>query len=90
MKFSANNKEVIEVPNEGLISLLDQVVTFFCANYIYTGKLVGVNDDCVLLLNPSIVYEIGPFTEKNWKYAQPLPNQLYIMRGAIESFGIVK
>jgi len=38
MKFSANNKEVIEVPNEGLVSLLDQVVTFFCANYIYTGK----------------------------------------------------
>jgi hypothetical protein len=90
MKFSVEKKEVIEVPNEGLISLLDNVVTLFCANYIYTGKLVGVNDDCVLLFNPSIVYDTGAFNEKNWKNAQALPNQIYIMRGAIESFGIVK
>jgi hypothetical protein len=83
-------REVVNVPNEGLISLLDSVVTLFCANYIYTGKLTGVNEDCVLLEKPSIVYETGAFNEKNWKDAQALPNQIYIMKSSIESFGVIK
>lgn len=29
--------QVIEVDNEGLISLLGKKVTLFCMNYIYTG-----------------------------------------------------
>lgn len=82
--------EVVEVANEGLISLLGQTVTFFCMNYIYTGVLEGVNDTCVLLTSPKIVYETGAFTEKNWRDAEALPNQLYIQTSAIESFGIVK
>ena len=82
--------EVVEVANEGLISLLGQIVTVFCMNYIYTGKLEGVNDTCILLSSPKIVYETGPFTTKDWKDAQPLPNDLYIQTSAIESFGIVK
>jgi len=83
-------REVVDVPNEGLISLLDSIITLFCANYIYTGKLTGVNDDCVLLENPAIVYETGAFTEKAWKDAQKLPNQIYVMKSSIESFGVVK
>lgn len=83
-------KQVVDVPNEGLVALLDTVVTLFCANYIYTGKLVGVNDDCVKLDKPSIVYETGSFTEKNWKDAQALPNQIYVMKSSIESFGVIK
>jgi len=82
--------EVVEVANEGLISLLGQTVTFFCMNYIYTGKLEGVNDTCVLITNPKIVYETGAFNTKDWKDAQALPNQMYIQTSAIESFGIVK
>ena len=82
--------EVVEVANEGLISLLGQTVTFFCMNYIYTGILEGVNDTCVLLDSPKIVYETGAFDTKTWKDAQPLPNKLYIQTSAIESFGIVK
>jgi hypothetical protein len=82
--------EVVEVANEGLISLLGQTITFFCMNYIYTGELEGVNDTCILLNNPKIVYETGSFTDKNWKDAQPLPNKLYIQTNAIESFGVVK
>mgnify|MGYP001558960186 CR=1 FL=1 len=83
-------KQVIDVPNEGLVSLLDSVITLFCANYIYTGKLVGVNEDCVKLEKPSIVYETGAFSEKQWKDVQSLPNQIYVMKTSIESFGIVK
>ncbi len=82
--------EVVEVANEGLISLLGETVTFFCMNYIYTGVLEGVNDTCVLITSPKIVYETGAFTEKNWRDAQALPNQLYIQTSAIESFGIMK
>ena len=82
--------EVVEVANEGLISLLGQTVTFFCMNYIYTGQLEGVNDTCVLLKNPSIVYETGAFDNKTWKDAQKLPNSLYIQTTSIESFGVIK
>lgn len=90
MKTLAPKIEVMEVENEGLVSLLGQTVTFFCAVYIYTGKLVGVNSTYVKLENPKIVYETGPFNEKNWKDAQSLPNEFYIQTAMIEGFGIVK
>jgi hypothetical protein len=81
---------VTEVSGEGLDKLLGEVITLICRNYIYTGTLVGVNSDCVLLENPSIVYETGVFTDKAWKDAQRLPHDLYVMKESIESFGIVK
>ena len=84
-------KKIVEtVEGEGLDKLLGEIVTLFCLNYIYTGKLTGVNDTCVLLTEPKIVYETGPFTDAKWKDAQALPRDLYVMRGAIESFGVVK
>ncbi len=86
-------RKLIEcVDNEGLDALLGERVTLFCLNYIYTGTLTGVNDTCVLLTNkPCIVYETGPFSEAKWKDAQPLPNdKLYVMKNAIESFGVMK
>jgi hypothetical protein len=84
-------KKIIEVTDAaGLESLLGEVVTLFCLNYIYTGKLIGVNTTCVLLADPAIVYETGPFTDKKWKDAQALPNELYVQTLAIEAFGKVK
>ena len=84
-------KKLIEqVEGEGFEALLGEVITVFCLNYIYTGKLTGVNDSCILLESPKIVYETGPFNEQNWKDAQVLPNNLYIQTGCIESFGVVK
>jgi hypothetical protein len=79
-----------EVENEGLVSLIGQRITLFCMNYIYTGKLVGVNDSCVKLDDPAIVYDTGPFSTKEWQDAQKLPNSMYIMLNSIESFGVVK
>ena len=90
MKTLAPKIEVIEVENEGLTSLLGETVTFFCAIYIYTGKLVGVNSTYVKLENPKIVYETGAFNTKEWKDAQELPSDLYLQTAMIESFGIVK
>ncbi len=82
--------QVVEVENEGFLALMDEVITIFSLNYIYTGKLIGVNDTCVLLESPSIVYETGAFTEKEWTDAQALPNKLYVQINCIESFGIMK
>lgn len=80
-------KIVQEVENEGLVSLLGENVMLFGLNYIYTGKLTGINETCVLLENPRIVYETGRFDSKEFKDAQALPFQVYVMLGAIESFG---
>lgn len=83
-------KILAEEKNEGMVSLMGDVITCFCANYFYTGKLTGVNDTCVKLENPSIVYETGPFTDAKWKDAQALPNTIYVQTAAIEAFGVVK
>lgn len=83
-------KIITEVEGEGLVALLGERVTLFCMNYIYAGKLAGVNETCVLLEDASIVYETGAFTEAKWKDAQALPNKWYVQTSAIESFGVLK
>ena len=90
MKKLAPKVQVVEIDGEGFTALMGQIVTIFCLNYIYTGELIGVNDTCILLDNPSIVYETGNFSDSKWKDAQKLPNQLYVQMSCIESFGIVK
>ena len=82
--------QVEEVAGEGLMALLGKRATFFCMNYIYTGDLVGVNDTCIKLDKPAIVYETGAFTTKEWKDAQALPACIYLQTSAIEAFGEVK
>ena len=84
-------KVIVETKDgEGLEALMSQRITLFCMNYIYTGKLVGVNTTCVKLSDPAIVYETGSFGDKAWKDAQAMPNDLYVCTAAIESFGVVK
>ena len=83
-------KLIEEVPGEGLEALLGETVTLFCGVYIYSGKLTGVNDTCVLLEDAGIVYETGPFTDNKWKDRQPLPNKWYVTTQSIESFGVLK
>ena len=75
---------------EGLEALMGQRITLFCMNYIYTGKLVGVNTDCIKLADAKIVYETGPFDAKDWKDAQSLPGDWYVRTASIESFGLLK
>ena len=81
---------VAEVEGEGLTALMGQVVTLFCMNYIYTGKLTGVNETDVLLEEASIVYETGAFTDKQWKDAQRLPNVVYVRIPTIEMYTVLK
>lgn len=83
-------KLVEEVNGEGLDKLIGERITLFCMNYIYTGKLVGVNETCVLLSDAAIVYETGPLTDDEWKDAQDLPFDWYVQISSVESFGILK
>lgn len=82
---------VSEVEGEGFEALLGQNVLLFCLNYLYAGKLVGVNDSFVKLEDAKVVYETGPFTGAGYKDAQSTPTKIwYVQRAAIESFGIGK
>lgn len=73
---------------EGFEALLGKQVEIRCNVYIYTGKLVGVNEKCVKLADAAIVYETGPHGDKSYKDAQRLSSpEQYIMLGLIESFG---
>lgn len=87
MKVLPSTVEVIEVENEGFMSLLGKQVEIRCNVYIYAGILRGVNSSCVKLDNAAIVYETGPFTDKKYKDAQKLGDGQYISLGLIESFG---
>jgi len=83
-------KKIVEVENEGLMGLIGETVTLLCMSYFYTGKLEGVNETCVLLSDPKIIYETGAWDKKDWTDAQSLPGPLYVQVSAIESFGILK
>jgi hypothetical protein len=78
--------QVIEVPGEGLVGLIGQVVTFWCASYIWTGTLVGVNEQDVKLEHASLVFDTGTFTAKTWQDAQKLPHAIYLMKASIEAY----
>ena len=83
-------RKLVEVNDEGLDGLLGEVVTLLCANYFYTGKLIGVNETCVKLGDPKIVYETGAWSDSSWSDAQALPGDVYVQTAAIEAFGIMK
>ena len=82
---------VTEIEGEGLDAFLNQEILVFCLNYIYTGKLVGVNDKFIKLEGARLVYETGPFTSKGYTDAQTLPTGTwYVQLSAIESYGAGK
>lgn len=84
-------KLIMEDENEGLMKLLGEVITVYCTSFIYSGKLIGVNEDCILLDEAVIVYDTGAHTDKKWSVAEPMPNKLwYVMKSKIESFGVFK
>lgn len=78
--------EVQEVDGEGLESLMGENVLIFCMNYIYSGRLTGVNDTCILLENGGIVYETGSFTSAEFKDFQKVADKFYVKSNTIESF----
>ena len=78
--------QVQDVEGEGLVALLGQNVLLFCLNYFYAGKLIGVNETCVLLEDACIVYETGELCGTTFKDAQKLPASTYVQISHIEAF----
>jgi hypothetical protein len=85
-------KRIVESDESaGLEALLGEQVLLFCANYFYTGKLVGVNKSCVALENPAIVYETGAWDNKSYTDVQKMHvKKWYVQLDSIESFGLSK
>jgi hypothetical protein len=78
---------VVEVEGEGLVKLLGENVMVFCMNYIYAGKLAGVNEHDIVLENAGLVYETGEFSASKFKDIQALPGKEFFIRtSAIESY----
>lgn len=89
MYMEAPKKEVIDVPNEGLVALIGRSVLVMCANFYYQGKLEGVNKDCIKLSGTKIILETGKLGAQKWDKSAPSPNEdgiHYVMKDAIESF----
>ena len=82
-------KRIIEDSNaSGLDALIGENVLLLCANYFYAGKLTGVNENCVELAEPQIVYETGEWTSGTYKDAQKLhAKKWYVSLSTIESYG---
>ena len=98
-RVKQNNREwlmkklvsVTEVEGAGLESLLGERVLLMCANYFYTGKLVGVNESCVELEDPAIVYQTGEWSANAYSDEQKLHTKtFYVSTAAIEAFGVSK
>ena len=78
-----------EVLKDGLESLLGEMVQLWCLNYIYSGKLIGVNTNDVDLQDAVVVYETGKMTDKQFKFAEPVSDREhhFVRTSAIESYG---
>ena len=82
---------VTEVEGDGLVKLLGEQVQVWCLNYIYTGKLTGVNERDLCLEDASIVYETGKLTDKGFKDAQSVGVKEWFVRlDVVEAYALVK
>lgn len=82
---------VTEVEGEGLEALMGEKVILLCANYFYTGTLVGVNTTCVCLEDPSVVFDAGRWSDKGYAEAEKMVQKtLYVQCHMIEAFGVSK
>ena len=71
---------------ENLDDIIGEKYAFQCARYIYFGKVKSINSTYIELSSAEIVYETGELKAKNPDNKQELPNNLFIMRNAIECF----
>lgn len=80
--------EVIESEEGTLKSFLGKKILLMCANYFYTGTLLGVNETCVLLGDDAaLVYDAGKPNADKFADVVPFGCQHSVQIAAIESFG---
>jgi len=80
----------VETEVDGLDKLLGEFVELYCLNYIYAGRLIGVNDDNVCLSECKIVYETGKLDDHTaYKFAESFnQEERFVQKSHIESFGL--
>ncbi len=83
-------KRIVETTDGGFDAMLGEKITLYCGIYIYTGKLVGINEDHLELEEPQLIYETGELADGEWKLAQALLSPHRVMRQGIESWGPAK
>ena len=71
---------------ETLDDLVGKTYAFQCARYIYHGKVKSVNSTYIELTKAGIVYETGELNASSPSDRQELPNNVFVLRNAIESF----
>ena len=80
-----------ETEQEGLVSFLGKRILLMCAGYFYEGELIGVNDKCVKIKDPSIVYSTGKWSDNKYEDTQKLNSDYwYVSTNLIEAFGASK
>lgn len=90
MKQLANPVKVVEVEGKGLLGYLGKNITLYCAGFIYSGTLTGVNETCLELDPAYIVYDTGSFSSKSWQTVEKFPHAWNVQLSSIESFGELK
>jgi len=82
--------DVVETDNDGLEKLLGEYVELYCLNYIYSGRLVGVNEMDVCLAECCIVYETGKLDDHaGYKFAESFnQEERFVQKSHIESYGL--
>ena len=85
-------KTIVETnDNEGLKALLGRRILLMCAGYFYEGKLVGIDEHDIKLMDAHIVYSTGDFKGKEYNNSQKLHTDVwYVRTGLIESYGLSK
>lgn len=80
----------VETEVDGLEKLLGEYVELYCLNYIYCGRLIGVNTEDVCLAECQIVYETGKLSDhSNYKFSESFnQEERFVMRASIESYGL--
>lgn len=80
---------VVETTQDGLEKLLGEYVQLWCVNYIYAGKLTGVNATCVVLTEAGVVYETGKLDGTKFQDFQQFAHEEHFVQiGMIESFSL--
>lgn len=77
-------------PVKELEDLVGQVYTFWCARYIYHGKVKAVNSTFITLEDAAIVYDTGALNAMKPADMQELPKGCQIVWSAVESFMALK
>ena len=90
-KVTETRIEKVDDQTDAYEAYMGKHVCVYGMNYIYYGKLTGVNTTCIEVSEPRIVYETGAFTNATFKDAQKLPTEaILVQRNAVESIFVSK